>query len=180
MVTRLVLGLICFALSACSGGGASLSGKDKKKEKTETAADVAPPTPEDEKENDDLRVIPPEVVSGAYLACERGDKADGLADDHVRLGCTAYSGFGTDKKRLDLSGYKKTWTVTNKDFEAVDAAQVKDVEVKTGSKYDKIWDVRRGLADLGLKAKVDLVGHAHSTVTLKSTGLVFIDGVLQP
>jgi hypothetical protein len=114
---------LLLTLAACSGdSNLSDGGKASQSEKTETAetsgqkSSNAKQTSEievEEEEDEDLRIIPPEIVSGAYLVCNTTETST-----HVDHGCNAHNA-ATDELLVD--GYDIEWTLINKRRETIDA-----------------------------------------------------------
>lgn len=156
--------LLFLALSLVACTESAPEATSQKASKDETANATAPaPAPADEKENDDLRVIPPEIVSGGYLTCEEMED-EKPPKGYERYACNAFS---KDGKKANLTGLKQTWKITDTDAEKVDS---KRVEGSSASKDHCVWDVAKRDAGNGMKAQVLLEGKGGKSVTLKTKG----------
>jgi hypothetical protein len=149
--------LFCAGIFSCGGRSTELTGSTGKKaspktgqaaearsdkaERQEARADKpasrpeTPPPPDDEATDEDLRIIPPEVVSGAYLTC-----VDASSDEappppgYVYYGCSALD---ADGERIDLSHVKSDFALRDSQGTEVRAAQV----VVKDRDDDVIWQV---------------------------------------
>lgn len=158
--------IVLMLTTACSGSG--LSGvspggaKNKKKsggetlgteEAGETTKDKDRGQGGDEGGNEpagdgELRVIPPEIVSGAYLTCvgERGDPNDQTSS--LDYGCAAYDKNGA---RLSLAGAVQVWTLKTNEGTDV-AAQDKGPQ----ESLDQVWRLNERVPVSELHPKVVL------------------------
>lgn len=95
-----------------------------------------PTTPaDDEAADEDLRIIPPEVVSGAYLTCTDASSIDAPPPPgYVYYGCSALD---ADGERIDLSGARSEFALRDPQGAEVKAAKV----VVEDRDDDVIWQV---------------------------------------
>lgn len=186
--------VVCL-LAACSNGtglkaGARATGGGSADQQKKPAAEAQKPTgaqeqassgtspetpkePDDEKTDDELRVIPPEVVSGAFLTCDYDD-TDAATYGHVRYGCEAVLENGD---HADLTGFKQQWVLMDALYSHPLAA--KELPIPTGSKLHHLWEVPVAMYETGVKARLVLEGADGTTATLKTHGTVIINGEVQ-
>jgi hypothetical protein len=93
------------------------------------------PPPDDEATDEDLRIIPPEVVSGAYLTCVDASSYDAPPPPgYVYYGCSVLD---ADGERIDLSRVKSDFALRDPQGVEVKAAKV----VVPDRDDDVIWQV---------------------------------------
>ena len=178
--------------SSCSGNGAGMSGMAKKAGKSGVSSKdqgatggiqpSMPTAPAPMKEpgsgatkvddaDDDVRVVPPEVVSGAYLTCERVTSIkDPAPDSEAYFGCQTVTDASGGHKRVKLKGTNSKFTLRDSHGAVLDIppTTVNDPDVDV----DVAWRVKTSVLDAGLAADVDIPGADPSTVTKKTCSKV--------
>lgn len=102
---------------------------------TETSQTTQTTPPDDEATDEDLRIIPPEVVSGAYLTCIDVSSYDAPPPPgYIYYGCSVLD---ADGERLDLSRVKSDFALRDPQGVEVKAAKV----VLPDRDDDVIWQV---------------------------------------
>src|SRR5690606_11389276 len=135
--------------SACSSGtNMTGGGKDDEAQKRKSAREAVAETPagtteepEGEGELDeDLRVIPPEVVSGAYLTCASEERQSEESGGSVLYGCNV---FDSNDRRVDVEDVRPQWRLFA-GGEIISAPEIRD------ERYHKAWKVAAEIAAKGL------------------------------
>lgn len=173
--TTLASTVIGTILLAACGGGASLSGTrrpettkeessgsgrqnhDDQSKQNDTQAQADGEAASDE---DNLRAIPPEIVSGAYLTC--------APIETIHYGCSAFDG---QDQRLDLASFKASFHLATKAGAPVDAPKV---ELPNRSE-NVIWQVSAELIAQGLTASADVETTDGQTLTIKRRGTTTVN-----
>lgn len=169
---------VAAAFTAC-GASASLSGSSKApakgedKEKSEDVSERSSSSDAGEhgEDEDDLRAVPPEVVSGAYLVCDTVEEAaetDNL-EGYGYYGCTA---FGSDDARLDLSAYAVDFELAAKSDAALTAERLEPGAF--GRDEHAMWRLPESELAAGVSAWMDVKTTSGVVVTIKKRGNVTI------
>lgn len=142
----MTLGLIVGCAGESSLKGSSSSEGGKQENSSEASAEPSA-------ENDDeTRVMPPEVVSGAYLTCSVDE-----SQARVVFGCNA---FAADGRKQALPKAQTTWKVlTSAGLEV--AAEVVEL-----ASFDHAWIIARAVAEAGVVGQA-VVTQESGTLTVK-------------
>ncbi len=163
----LIAAFLCCVFYACGQGG-SLTGQSGKRTadsrgsrsgnstKTETpknqTAEKSPndgtSTPSDDTNDEESRVMAPEVISAAYLTCGKVDSKQTAPADTTYFGCVA---FDANKQRLDLKNVKVSFVLKDK---AGQALAVEKVSLPDADK-DVVWAVPNAIYDAGVSPEAD-------------------------
>jgi hypothetical protein len=138
-----------------SGEGSKTSTpQNKETPKTEASASV------DDTNDDDTRIVEPELLSGAYLTCSVAVSAAKPAQPgETYFGCVA---FDANKNRLDLSQAKVSFIL--KDLQGnVLSAPVVDLP---DTDQDVVWQVPHAVYAAGLSPVAEVAGHDTPAATL--------------
>lgn len=172
-----------FVLAGCSGSGAGLAGGAKPTKAEQHPKDAAAAGsgtagataakdqiaggPKAEDADADVKVIPPEVVSGAYLACERfNSKVDPAPAGEGYFGCTAMD---ASKRRVKLKGTNSKFTLRDSKAKVLDLPEVTVNDPAVD--MDVTWSVKTEILDEGLSVDAEIPGV--DAVTKKSCKLPF-------
>lgn len=168
-------------LLACSNGaglGAKPPTKKSPTKKTEQQTPEGPPAgrqengdaQEEVEEDEDLRVIPPEIVSGGYLTCSASFGDAGAPDQPLSFGCSARVG----EQKADLKGFLKDWGV----FDAVTQERVEAPETPPlEGEADIAWSLSQELYNKGVFARLLLKGAENTEAKLESKHPSIINGM---
>lgn len=173
--------IIQLAAVACSNG-TNMSGGSKDEQKTETAntddarkteskrPENKDKTAEAEDDESDLSVIPPEVVSAAFLTCSTAETGTTPPEGEVHLGCVI----------KDEQGEKLTVTTKNEDWSlksnSGDDVSYEDIDVPAGSPYHKIYGLTQATYDAGVNPEVQVRASNDEVIPVKRKGKVSING----
>jgi hypothetical protein len=175
--------LVALALGACSSS-ASLGGKPAKpvrqeKPEVETPKQEDAQVTSDEQQKDealddeDLKVIPPEVVSGAYLTCPKTIEPTLNDDQTISFGCTAETSGG----RIDLEGFKKDWQIFKVLKGGSERLPLEPSVTERDATIDIDWSLSAAQFRAGVFARVILHGKNGTTATLDSKHPSIVNGV---
>ena len=152
---RLLSALLC--VSACSNGalvrGASQSGKavsakEAPEEDVEKASssssdgNLEDNVSQDESVTEDLKVIPPEIVTGGFLTCASEDDPGDAA--FVTYGCTA---FDHANQRIELGGFFHDWVLQDAHHNDIEAAVL---ELPDDSDFQQLWRIHKTVMAAGI------------------------------
>jgi len=106
----------------------------------------------------DLRVIPPEVVSGSYLTCSPVDPVKAAPGQNIDpseavFGCVAVNSESNSK--IDLSGLRTNWTITSEEGESIAKRQL---QLPPEHPLHFAAAVQQRFVNKGLRVLVDLAG----------------------
>lgn len=166
LITVSFLVVASLASCGCNGGSAPLSGGgsgsgkggEKARENdpavgTETAdgsvaTQVEGGQPVQPFKSENQRVVPPEVVSGSYLACQPVEsQAISPAEGQGFYGCATFDQSG---QRLDVEGTGAAFSLTDRAGQPVEATRIEIPDAD----LDVAWSVARTLID-----QKELTGH---------------------
>jgi hypothetical protein len=168
------------ALTLSCNTGTSLNGSSEKKKSSNDAktdskkitSDKSDAKTEAEEDtDDDLSVIPPEVVSAAYLTCSTSDTETSPKEGEIHLGCNITNNKG---KRLDVDQEKCKWDIKKKNGEEVEHERI---EAPESSKYQRVFGLAKSDYESGVSPTVAVEVSDGSLVVLKRKGVVKINGV---
>jgi hypothetical protein len=165
----------CAGGATLKGGAGKRSGKPSADRKAETTNADGTSTASDEGDatEEDLRVIPPEIITGAYLTCTTKGTGTTAPDGKVHYGCQA-----RDKETdvpLVLEGFREEWKLRDLFGALVPAI---DVAIPEGVALNRIWEIAKKDTKNGLSASLALDGAEATHADVKGKGSVFIDGDL--
>lgn len=198
MIRRLELfalgfSFIGYVLSACNSGTGLTNGgsaNTKKKEKKETSLDAKEPSgtgsdtgdenkrpakegsSADHAENDDadLSVIPPEVVSAAYLTCTTKQTGTTPEPEQIHLGCIVTRENGAAFPKFSAS---QQWSL--KDSTGAPVEYV-DIDLPEASVFHKIYGLNQKIYEDGVDPVVDIKTSDESVIPVKKKGVIRIGG----
>jgi hypothetical protein len=173
--------LIQFAAVACSNGtnmsGGSKDEKKKETAKTEDARETETNRPEQsdngadaDDDDSDLSVIPPEVVSAAFLTCSTADTGTTPSEGDVHLGCVIKDEKG---EKLTVVTKNEDWTLKSG---SGDDVSYEDIEVPAGSQYHKIYGLTQATYEAGVNPEVRVKASNDEVIPVKRKGKVSING----
>lgn len=133
---------------------------------------------DDEASDEELRIIPPEVVSGAYLTCAEVSPRDAKAPPgYAYHGCATFDSSGA---RLSLKGVKKEFLLLDAYGEPLDEHLARVVTLKTHAD-DVVWQVRRDVLAHGVEGELllfDEYGIA-SPVQMSHSAVILNDATVE-
>lgn len=181
-LTATVLVLLVLSANAACSSGTNMSAGSKEETKKETAKtddakksetsrpekkDTAAETEDDES---DLSVIPPEVVSAAFLTCSTDDTGTTPDSGDVHLGCVIKDQNG---EKISVATANDDWSLKNNRGEDV---SYKDIDVPAGSQYHKIYGLTQTTYDAGVNPEVKVKASNDAVIPVKRKGKVTING----
>jgi hypothetical protein len=124
---------------------------------------------ETEEDDDDLSVIPPEVVSAAYLTCSTSDTNTSTKEEEVHLGCNITE---KDGNRLEVDPEKFKWDIKSKDGKEIEHEKIESVD----KRYHRIFGIAKSDYDRGVDPTAAVEVSDGSIIVVKKRGVVKING----
>lgn len=135
--------------------------------------DHAAPPVEDDGNDEDVRVIPPETVSAAYLTCANfTSSAEPAPAAFGYHGCVATDASGN---RLDIGGTKHAFALTDKAGNALNLQVVKPIDID----QDIVWLVPNDVLSRGIVESLDLSDNDGNITKLERKCHAKVNSVIQ-
>ena len=173
MQKRFRLLFTVYAFNVACSGSTALNAESSK---APTTAPATERTSEKDsgsgKADDDLRVVPPEVVSGAYLTCVDSGTGTTPPPGKIHHGCAAVKADGIT--HVDLKHFKTTWS-TEDIISGSDVPMI-DIPLPAESKFDSIFEISADAVQRGIRSHLKILGGGNSSAELQTRGKCIING----
>jgi hypothetical protein len=145
---RLRCTILATMISACSG--ASFKANDDSKEKSQSNQKSSSEHGESSSSTKGTRAVPPEEVTGSYLACDVFDSGPGEPASNANIGCNAFTSNGT---KLNLTDASTKWTLN--DSRKLPATS-KVITTSVADRFQMAWAVSYSILVGGFEASLEL------------------------
>ena len=171
--------LVLVALTFSCNTGTGMNGSNEKKKsssdaKTEnkkiTSDNSDGKAEEAEDDEDDLSVIPPEVVSAAYLTCSTSDTETSPKEGEIHLGCNITK---KDGERLEVDPEKCKWDIKSKNGKEIEHEKLETADTK---RYQRVFSVAKSDYEYGVNPTAAVEVSDGSVIVVKRRGVVKING----
>ncbi len=166
-----VLNISCNSGTGLNGSSekkkSSSDGKAENKKLTSGESDSK--SADAEEEEDDLSVIPPEVVSAAYLTCSTSDTETSPEEGDVHFGCNITK---KDGRKLEVDPEKCKWDVKSKNGKDIEYEKIES----KNPRYQRIFKVAKIDYEYGVKPTAAVEVSDGSVIVVKKPGQVSING----